>query len=137
MVVLGAGSSALDMAGLLRDADADVQLVARATSLKFHTAPQPGKRRSWWQRVRHPDSGLGPGMRSRFFSDAPGLFHYLPQSLRLDIVRKTLGPSGGWFIKNRVLGRVPLLTGTDGRRRRGPGWQSQAALRGVDVRAKF
>ncbi len=111
VVVLGAGSSALDMAGLLRDADADVQLVARATSLKFHTAPQPGKRRSWWQRVRHPDSGLGPGMRSRFFSDAPGLFHYLPQSLRLDIVRKTLGPSGGWFIKNKVLGRVPLLLG--------------------------
>jgi len=66
VVVLGAGSSAIDMAALLRDVDADVQLVARATSLKFHTAPQPGKRRSWWQRLRHPDSGLGPGMRSRF-----------------------------------------------------------------------
>ena len=91
MVVLGAGSSAMDMAGLLRDADADVQLVARATSLKFHTAPQPGKRRSWWQRLRHPDSGLGPGMRSRFFSDAPAIIslfaaefasRYRPKNLR-------------------------------------------------------
>ncbi len=111
VVVLGAGSSAIDMAGLLRDADADVQLVARATALKFHTAPQPGKRRSWWQRLRHPDSGLGPGMRSRFFSDAPALFHYLPESVRVDMVRTTLGPSAGWFVKDKVMGRVPLVLG--------------------------
>ncbi|MGA6954243.1 MAG: NAD(P)-binding domain-containing protein [Candidatus Acidiferrales bacterium] len=111
IVVLGAGSSAIDMAGLLQDAGADVQLVARATSLKFHTAPEPGKRRSWWQRVRHPDSGLGPGMRSRFFSDAASLFHYLPESLRVDLVRKTLGPSAGWFMKDKVMGRVPLVLG--------------------------
>jgi thioredoxin reductase len=111
VVVLGAGSSAIDMAGLLRDADADAQLVARATSLKFHTAPVPGKRRPWLQRMRHPDSGLGPSMRSRFFSDAPGLFHYLPESLRVDLVRTTLGPSAGWFVKDKVMGRVPLELG--------------------------
>jgi thioredoxin reductase len=111
VVVLGAGSSAIDMAGLLRDADADVQLVARATSLKFHTKPEPGKRRSFWQRLRHPDSGLGPGMRSRFFSEWAGLFHYLPESLRIHLVRTTLGPSAGWFVKDKVMGRVPLVLG--------------------------
>ena len=111
VVVLGAGSSAIDMAGLLRDADADVQLVARATTLKFHTAPRPGKRRSWWQRLRHPDSGLGPSMKSRFFSDAPALFHYLPEDFRVKVVRKTLGPSAGWFVKDKVMGRVPLVLG--------------------------
>jgi len=111
VVVLGSGSSAIDIAGLLRDADADVQLVARAASLKFHTAPTPGKRRSWWQRLRHPDSGLGPGLRSRFFSDAPALFHYLPEGLRVDLVRKTLGPSAGWFVKDKIMGRVPLVLG--------------------------
>lgn len=111
VVVLGAGSSAIDMAGLLRDADADVQLVARATSLKFHTKPEPGKRRSFWQRLRHPDSGLGPGMRSRFFSEWAGVFHYLPESLRVHLVRTTLGPSAGWFVKDKVMGRVPLVLG--------------------------
>ena len=113
VVVIGAGSSAIDLAALLRDVDvdADVQLVARATSLKFHSAPVPGKRRSWWQRMRHPDSGLGPGMRSRFFANAPGWFHYLPESLRLYFVRKTLGPSAGWFVKDKVIGRVPLVLG--------------------------
>jgi len=132
VVVLGAGSSALDMAGLLRDADADVQLVACATSLKFHTAPQPGKRRSWWQRVRHPDSGLGPGMRSRFFSDAPALFHYLPESLRIDTVRKTLGPSGGWFIKNKVMERVPLVLGQTVESAEVQDGKVRLHLRGVD-----
>ena len=111
VVVIGAGSSAIDMAGLLRDADADVQLVARATSLRFHTRPHATKPRSLWKRLRHPDSGLGPGLRTRFYSDAPSVFHHLPESIRLEIVRKTLGPSAGWFVRDKVMGRVPLVLG--------------------------
>jgi hypothetical protein len=38
-------------------------------------------------------------------------FHYLPESLRLEAVRRTLGPSGGWFAKDKVMGKVPLLLG--------------------------
>lgn len=111
VVVIGAGSSATDLAGLLRDGEADVQLVARQTLLKFHGKPDVDKPRSLYQRIRHPKSGLGPGMRSRFYSDAPGLFHSLPEGLRLKIVRTTLGPSGGWFMKDKVMGRVPLHLG--------------------------
>jgi thioredoxin reductase len=111
VAVVGGGASATDLAGLLCDSGADVQLIARQQSLKFHGKPQVGKPRSLWQRVRHPQSGLGPGVRSRFFSDAPGLFHSLPERFRLKIVRTTLGPSGGWFIKDKVVGRVPLLLG--------------------------
>ena len=132
VVVVGAGSSAIDLAGLLRDAHADVQLVARATSLKFHTKPEPGKRRSWWQRMRHPDSGLGPGMRSRFFSGAPALFHYLPESLRLYFVRETLGPSAGWFMKDKVMGRVPLVLGYAVERAEIQDGKVRLHLRGID-----
>jgi len=110
VVVIGGGASAIDLAGLLKDAGADVQLVARKP-LRFHSGPSTGNPRSLWQRVRHPQSGLGPGLRSRFFADAPTLFHYLPERLRLDIVRTHLGPSGGWFAKEKVVGRVPLLIG--------------------------
>jgi thioredoxin reductase len=110
VVVVGGGSSALDLAGLLCDNGAEVQLMARRRELKFHTKPT-GKPRSLWQQIRHPQSGLGPGMRSRFFSDAPLLFHYLPERLRLLAVRKTLGPSGGWFIRDKVVGKVPTLLG--------------------------
>ena len=132
VVVVGAGSSAIDMAGLLRDADADVQLVARATSLKFHSAPVPGKRRSLWARLRHPNSGLGPSMRSRFFSDAPGLFYYLPENLRLDLVRKTLGPSAGWFVKDKVMGRVPLVLGHSVEGAEAQGGKVRLHLRALD-----
>lgn len=132
VAVLGAGSSAIDIAGLLHEAGADVQLVARAASLKFHTAPQAGKRRSWWQRVRHPDSGLGPGMRSRFFSDGASMFHYLPEGLRVDLVRKTLGPSAGWFMKDKVMGRVPLVLGYNAERAEIENAKVRVHLRGSD-----
>jgi len=109
VVVLGGGASALDLTGLLRDAGADVQLVARRPSLQFHSGPN-GAKRSLWKQIRHPKSGLGPGLRSRFFANGPGAFHYLPEQLRLHLVRTTLGPSGGWFIKDKVM-RAPLLLG--------------------------
>jgi thioredoxin reductase len=50
-------------------------------------------------------------MRSRFFADAPGAFYYLPERLRIEIVRRTLGPSGGWFVRDMVIGKVPLHLG--------------------------
>jgi cation diffusion facilitator CzcD-associated flavoprotein CzcO len=132
VVVLGAGSSAIDLAGLLRDADADVQLVARAAALRFHSGPKAGKRRSFWQRLRHPDSGLGPGLRSRFFSDGPALFHHFPENLRVELVRKTLGPSAGWFVKEKVMGRVPLVLGHSVERAEIHDGRVNLQLRGVD-----
>src|SRR5271165_2636778 len=110
VVVIGGGASALDLAGLLHEAGADVQLVSRQESLNFHSQPA-GKPRSWWQQIRHPQSGLGPGMRSRFFANLPMAFHYLPERLRVEAVRRTLGPSGGWFIRDKVIGKVPLHLG--------------------------
>jgi thioredoxin reductase len=110
VVVIGGGASALDLAGLLREAGADVQLVTRGGELHFHSQPT-GKPRSWWQQIRHPQSGLGPGTRSRFYADAPGAFHYLPERLRLYIVGRALGPSGGWFIRDKVIGKLPLHLG--------------------------
>jgi hypothetical protein len=108
VVVVGGGSSATDLAGLLHEAGADVQLVSRRSELKFHGAPT-GKKPSLWQKIKRPQSGIGPGWRLRFFADAPMVFHYLPESLRLEAVRRVLGPSGGWFAKAKVIGKVPLL----------------------------
>jgi hypothetical protein len=109
VVVIGGGASAIDLAAVLHEAGADVQLIARQSALKFHSTPT-GKPRTRWQQILHPQSGLGPGWRSRFFSDAPGLFHYLPESLRLEIVKRTLGPSAGWFVKDKMA-QVPSLLG--------------------------
>lgn len=110
VVVIGGGASALDLAGLLHEAGVHVQLIARKSELNFHTKPT-GKPRSFWKKLRHPDSGLGPGLRSRFYANAPWAFRYLPESLRLEVVKRALGPSGGYFIHDKVIGKVPLLLG--------------------------
>jgi len=108
VVVLGAGASATDIAALLHENGAKVQLIAREQNVRFHSA---AAKRSLYQRLRHPSSGIGPGLRNRFYCDAPWLFRYLPEALRLEIVRRTLGPAGGWFMRNRVIGKIPLLVG--------------------------
>jgi hypothetical protein len=106
VTVVGGGASALDLVTLLHETGAQVRLVARRPSLVFLSKPAP---RSLWNRIRYPMSGIGGGWRSRFFTDAPMLFRYLPQEVRLRTIRTYLGPAGAWFIKNRLVGRVPLL----------------------------
>src|SRR6202041_2931106 len=64
-----------------------------------------------WRRIRHPKSGIGPGLRSRFYTDAPLLFHRLPEKLRLRIVKTHLKPAAGWPMRERVMGRVPIHLG--------------------------
>jgi thioredoxin reductase len=135
VVVIGGGASALDLAGLLHEAGANVQLVARKKELKFHSKPA-GKPRSWWKRLRHPDSGLGPGMRSRFFASAPWAFQYLPEGLRIDAVKRTLGPSGGYFIHDMVVGKVPMHLGCTIERAEVQGNSVRLQLKGQDGAAK-
>jgi cation diffusion facilitator CzcD-associated flavoprotein CzcO len=111
VVVVGGGASAIELSGLLHEAGANVQLVARRKELVFHNPPPIGKRRSVWQRIRNPQSGLGPGLKSRFFANSPELFRRLPETTRLEFVRTALGPSAGWTSRKQVVGKVPLLLG--------------------------
>jgi thioredoxin reductase len=109
ITVLGSGASALDLAALLHEAGAEVELVARRDAIGFHTfikEPRP-----LWQRIRHPRSGLGIGWRSRLCTDLPLLFHAMPEEFRLRMVRNHLGPAPGWFIRERVAGKFPMYLG--------------------------
>jgi thioredoxin reductase len=110
VTVVGAGASAVDLAALLLENGARVNLVSRSPVIKFSTTPQPGGA-SAWARLRHPPSGLGPGLRSRLCCDVPQLFRYLPASLRLEIVRRHLGPSSPWYLRPRVMGKAQVISG--------------------------
>jgi len=111
ITVLGAGASAIDLAVLLHEAGAKVRLVARRARLDI---PKPIKLpRPLSERVLNPMSGIGPSWKSWFFTEAPGVVHHLPQALRMRWVRRHLGPAGGWFMAQRLLGRVPIQTGCD------------------------
>jgi hypothetical protein len=110
VAVIGAGASAVDLAGLLQEADADTHLIARRAAIAFHgpsVEPRPIT-----QRLLVPRSGLGLGWRSRLCTDAPLLLHSMPSRLRRRAVQRHLGPAPGWFAKGRFVGRVTSHLGT-------------------------
>lgn len=109
VAVVGAGSSAIDIAALLHEAGASVRLISRRAELPFHTPPEA--HRSWRDRLRAPMTGIGPGWRSTFYTEAPLLFHSLPADLRLKIVSTWLGPAGGWYMRERIVDRVACIAG--------------------------
>jgi hypothetical protein len=110
VTVVGAGQSALESAALLHEAGANVRVVARRSVLVWNTAPLTGQR-PLPLRVVRPTAGLGPGWRNLFYSNGAGLFRHLPGASRSFIVERALGPAGAWWLKDRVVGKVPLLTG--------------------------
>jgi thioredoxin reductase len=103
VTVIGGGSSAVDLAALMREAGVDVQLTARTDTLRFFSEPT-GRRPGLLQTLRRPPSGLGPGWKSRLMCEAPHLFRRLPATMRVDIVRRHLGPSSAWRLKQRIAG---------------------------------
>jgi thioredoxin reductase len=111
VAVIGGGSSAIDLAGLVHERGCDVTLVTRRSALRFTGAAISQQRGpgSLWRRMRRPRSGLGPGLRSRFSTDAPLLIHMLPKTLRFEFARRHLGPAASGVMKEKVVGRVPLL----------------------------
>ena len=109
VAVIGAGASAADVAGLLHEAGAETHLIARGSLIPFHSKmrlPRP-----LYDQLRNPSSKIGPGWRSVFFTKLPHLFRHLPEERRLRIVRTYLGPAPGYFMRDRVIGRVPVHYG--------------------------
>ncbi|HEX4772326.1 MAG TPA: NAD(P)-binding domain-containing protein [Bryobacteraceae bacterium] len=108
VVVIGGGASAVDVAALLHEAGASVRLAARKPAIDFHLPPGPMPR-SLRHRVRGPMTGLGPGWRSLFYTSAPLVFRTFPEAFRIEVVRTHLGPAPGWFMKDRIVEKVPFL----------------------------
>ena len=110
VTILGAGASALEMAAILKDHGAEVTLTAREKVARFHDGPKEGER-TLIEKLRAPSTPIGPGWRSWMACKGPHIFRQLPEDLRRKIVKKHLGPAGGWSIKKRVAGKVPMLLG--------------------------
>jgi len=110
VVVVGAGASALDLAALLHQAGASVQVVARKPVIRFHDPPEQ-QPPSLVQRLRTPITGIGPGWKLFLCTYAPLVFRQMPERFRLEAVRRILGPAPCWFIKNQVVGKVPFHLG--------------------------
>ena len=108
ITVIGGGASATELATLLHETGSNVRLVARQQSILLHSRLQLP--RTLAQTIRQPISQIGPGWKSRFFTDLPLIFHHLPKPVQNRLVKGFLGPAGGWFLRGRI-DQVPLLAG--------------------------
>jgi len=111
VAVIGAGASAADVAGLLHEAGAEVHLIARGSLIPFHDKirlPRP-----LYDRLRNPSSKIGPGWRMLLLSKLPHLFRRLPEATRLRIARTYHWPAPGYFMRDRVIGRVTVHLGLE------------------------
>jgi thioredoxin reductase len=130
VAVVGSGSSAIDLAALLHEAGAAVQLVARRTKLRFHSRPEES--RSLAARLRWPNTGIGPGWPSVLYTKAPLVFHHLPPDLRMRVVSTSHGPAGGWYMQDHIERHVPHLDGYTPQAAEIAGGQVQLRLSGAD-----
>jgi cation diffusion facilitator CzcD-associated flavoprotein CzcO len=104
VVVLGAGASAVETAALVLEAGGKPLLLVRADELVFHT--RMGLDRPLLERLRRPNTVLGPGRKSWVLENFPMLLHYVPDARRVRFTRGYLGPAGPWWLRDRFFGKV-------------------------------
>ncbi len=109
VAVVGSGSSAIDLAHLLRDSGASVRVIARRKEIQFNTVPDGEE--NVFDRIQKPPSTIGRGWRSYFCAEAPLLFYRLPRHLKDRAIESHMHPAAGWFMREQVEGRIPLMLG--------------------------
>jgi hypothetical protein len=110
VAVLGAGQSALEGAALLHESGANVDLLVRGPRVRFGSPPGDVSHQGLGTPLK-PESLLGPGWSLVAFSRLPTTFRLLPWRLRLHFVATVLGPSGAWWLRERVDGRLAIHLG--------------------------
>jgi FAD-dependent urate hydroxylase len=104
--VIGAGQSALETAALLHENGARVRVLVRRPQVDWNT---PSKPRSLPARIVAPDAGVASGWKSVAVSELPRVFRwYFPPEKRHRFVAGSYGPSGSWWLRERVEGRIAV-----------------------------
>jgi thioredoxin reductase len=108
VAVIGSGQSALETAALLHEQGAEVTVVARAQEIFW--GDRTPEHISLLGRIRRPVTRLCESWRCVAWN-SPAFVRLLPEDLRVTKARTVLGPSGVWWLKDRVAGVVEVLTG--------------------------
>jgi FAD-dependent urate hydroxylase len=107
VAVIGAGQSALETAALLNEHGAAVRLIVRRPALEFVTANP--EHMTLAGRIQSPVTQLCEGWWCVLWA-TPALFRLLPEHKRVFHARAVLGPSGSWWLRDRIEGKVEALT---------------------------
>jgi FAD-dependent urate hydroxylase len=108
IAIVGGGQSALGLAALLHEVGARVRVFAREASVTWNEPPDTS--RGWISKLLTPQGGLGPGWRSHIVSEYPFVFHALNGRRRKEVVESSWGPSGAWWLRDRVIDKIDVRT---------------------------
>ena len=100
VTVIATGASAVDVAIDLAKAGAHSRLIARRGYVKFASGVHNEKRSLLVETVQHPGSGLGFRLALAHLLRRPGRVPLLPVKARGEIVRRHLGPSSPWYLRD-------------------------------------
>jgi hypothetical protein len=106
VVVVGAGQSALESAALLHESEADVEVVARSSSVFWL---QETERPVCLPLITPPPTGVG-GRLLGWLAAAPDVYHGLSGRARRFVLTRTYRPAGASWLRAR-LAQVPITTG--------------------------
>jgi hypothetical protein len=109
VAVVGGGQSALETAAILHERGAEVQLIARAGSLRW-SGPTPVEL-SALGHVGRPVNKLCEGWPCVLWN-SPRLFRLQTEGKRVRQAKTALGPGGSWWLRDRVEGVVDVVAGT-------------------------
>jgi cation diffusion facilitator CzcD-associated flavoprotein CzcO len=106
VAVIGGGASAIESGALIHEAGGSAQLFVREAEAKFAT--RTPEVRPFIERIREPLTVMGSGRKHLVLQHLPLIIHFLPEPRRIPFVKHYLGPSAPWWIKDRVIGKVPI-----------------------------
>jgi thioredoxin reductase len=105
VLLVGSGASGIDLATLLAESGCNATLVTRSAEIGFSRLSSPDDR-TLLQRIRRPNSCMGPGMKGYVYEHAPYLFRQFPEETRFKIFKSYAGPCGGWFVEQAFQANV-------------------------------
>jgi thioredoxin reductase len=106
VAVIGGGASAIEASALVREAGGTSQVLVREREAIFHG--RTARVRPLLERIREPITVLGGGRKHWVLQELPFAVHFLPEARRVRLVKGYLGPASPWWIKDRVIGKVPI-----------------------------
>lgn len=130
VAIVGLGQSALETAALLLEAGASVRVFGRGSKVAWNESPRPAPTRL--DQLRAPDAGLGAGWESWAWSEFPGVYRRLPEAWRFRKLKRSWGPAGAWWLRDRVVGKISLFTGVRIEQADAVGGRVKLRLRGAD-----
>jgi len=110
VTVIGRGQSAMEAAALLHEHGAQTRMLVRGGGIWF--GDKMPERRPLLERIKNPQSVVGPGRLNWVLQQAKTLTYFLPEKKRVRLTKKHLGPFGTWWLRDQIEGKVPVLLRT-------------------------